>query len=118
MRSNLEDILITIDLAKVTYNRIMINFFWAFAYNLLGNVFGFNIHANLSSCSYCSGCTVPGDLSSYPTVGSRSSHGHLIYFCFGQQFTPKSVQTTKASKTLDKCIYGRGYVTATKETRI
>jgi P-type E1-E2 ATPase len=36
MRSNLHDILIAIDVARKTYRRIALNFFWAFAYNVVG----------------------------------------------------------------------------------
>ncbi|KAL4373945.1 hypothetical protein HN51_007790 [Arachis hypogaea] len=35
MRSNLEDIVIAIDLAKKTFNRIRLNYIWALGYNLL-----------------------------------------------------------------------------------
>ena len=35
MRSNLEDIIIAIDLAKKTFSRIRLNYIWALGYNLL-----------------------------------------------------------------------------------
>merc|ERR1711991_396790 len=36
MKSNLADVVIALDLARVTYNRIRHNFFWAFVYNCVG----------------------------------------------------------------------------------
>lgn len=35
MKNNLEDVILAIDLARTTYRRILINFVWAFGYNVL-----------------------------------------------------------------------------------
>ena len=36
MKSNLEDVLVAIDLSKVVYRRIILNFVWAFGFNAIG----------------------------------------------------------------------------------
>ncbi|MHA2097352.1 MAG: heavy metal translocating P-type ATPase [Candidatus Kariarchaeaceae archaeon] len=36
MRSDLTDVVVAIDLSKKTFNRIKLNFFWAFGYNIAG----------------------------------------------------------------------------------
>lgn len=36
MKSDLRDVIVAIDLSRTTYNRIRMNFFWAFSYNVLG----------------------------------------------------------------------------------
>jgi Cu+-exporting ATPase len=35
-RSDLEDVLVSIDLSRTTFNRIRLNYVWAMGYNLLG----------------------------------------------------------------------------------
>jgi Cu+-exporting ATPase len=35
MKSNLYDILVSLDIARQTYNRIKMNFIWAFGYNII-----------------------------------------------------------------------------------
>lgn len=36
MKSDLRDVITAIDLSRVTYRRIQLNFLWAFLYNVLG----------------------------------------------------------------------------------
>lgn len=36
MKNDLRDLLVAIDLARVTFNRIRLNFVWAFIYNVIG----------------------------------------------------------------------------------
>lgn len=36
MKSNLFDILVAFDIARATYRRIILNFVWAFGYNIIG----------------------------------------------------------------------------------
>jgi Cu+-exporting ATPase len=36
MRDNLEDVLMAIDLSRTTFNRIRLNYLWAFMYNVVG----------------------------------------------------------------------------------
>lgn len=38
MKNDLRDVITAIDLSKVTYRRIWLNFIWAFGYNLLGTI--------------------------------------------------------------------------------
>jgi Cu+-exporting ATPase len=36
MKSNLEDVIVAIDLSKTTFSRIRLNYIWALGYNVLG----------------------------------------------------------------------------------
>ena len=49
MKNDLRDVVTAIDLSKVTYRRIWLNFMWAFLYNVLGESI-LSLFNNVNKC--------------------------------------------------------------------